>query len=84
MNAVHNLLKENCSFASADLMQETRLGISEFSLMEEREALPEALRVLEQFLIYQPDFFFFFFFYFVSEFSHNQNLIWPRPNDLIL
>ena len=61
MNAVHNLLKENCSFASADLMQETRLGISEFSLMEEREALPEALRVLEQFLIYQPDFFFFFF-----------------------
>ena len=41
-------------------MQETRLGISEFSLMEEREALPEALRVLEQFLIYQPDFFFFF------------------------
>lgn len=27
--------------------------------MEEREALPEVLRVLEQFLIYQPDFFFF-------------------------
>lgn len=26
--------------------------------MEEREALPEVLRVLEQFLIYQPDFFF--------------------------